>query len=244
MCAAETSCSSPIWSSPSRKAASIRIPCWFMPPAKPSVPWRRPVCASPRGRGTAATRWTWRRRPDTSNRARFEDTFVDLNLDASRASTPARQFSRFGALYLPNTALGAEPSSLDAKDENHHWAGATLAMKNLFGVVAGRHLWMAQETHSTGPASTNSIADLHAALSPRTVRHRRPSWHGRQRSHSGPRRSPWEVLVAGRDPAAVDATCSRIMRIEPSQYRVTCGVASAGDRTSPSGHIRTVETSL
>src|SRR5690242_20042505 len=37
---------------------------------------------------------------------RFEDVFVDLNLDAVTRLRPARQVSRIEKLYLPNTALG------------------------------------------------------------------------------------------------------------------------------------------
>jgi uncharacterized protein (DUF362 family) len=68
---------------------------------------------------------------------KFEDVFIDLNVDDVTRVYPKRQFSRLGKLYLPNTALGADLLVTLPKMKTHHWAGATLAMKNLFGVVPG-----------------------------------------------------------------------------------------------------------
>ncbi len=63
--------------------------------------------------------------------------FVDLNVDdVTRIHLP-RRFSRLGKLYLPNTALRADLLVSLPKMKTHHWVGATLAMKNLFGLVPG-----------------------------------------------------------------------------------------------------------
>ena len=67
----------------------------------------------------------------------FEDHFVDLNLDEVTRVRPAAQFSSIKKLYLPNSALGADLLVSMAKMKTHHWVGATLSMKNLFGVVPG-----------------------------------------------------------------------------------------------------------
>ena len=67
----------------------------------------------------------------------FERSFVDLNLDEVTRVKPSEQVSRIRKLYLPNTALGADLLVSMAKMKTHHWAGATLSMKNLFGVVPG-----------------------------------------------------------------------------------------------------------
>ena len=114
----------------------------------------------------------------------FEDLFVDLNLDDVTRVRPPRQFSRLEKLYLPNTALGADLLVSMPKMKTHHWVGATLSMKNLFGVVPGGvYGWPKNVLHWAG--IDESIADLHAVF-PAPVRHR--GWHrrhGRQRSHSG-----------------------------------------------------------
>ncbi|MGD0868616.1 MAG: DUF362 domain-containing protein [Bryobacteraceae bacterium] len=143
----------------------------------------------------------------------FEDLFVDLNLDdVSRVNRP-RQFSRMKELYLPNTALGADLLVSMPKMKTHHWAGATLSMKNLFGVVPGAvYGWPKNVLHWAG--IEESIADLHA-LFPRqfAIVDGIVGMQG-----NGPIEGVAKkvgVLVAGADPVAVDATCCRIMRIDP-----------------------------
>ena len=66
--------------------------------------------------------------------AKFEETFVDLNRDDVSA---VKQFANEKEIYLPNTALGADLIVSLAKMKTHHWAGVTLSMKNLFGLVPG-----------------------------------------------------------------------------------------------------------
>ena len=147
---------------------------------------------------------------------KFEDWFIDLNLDeVTRVHLP-RQFSRLGKLYLPNTALRAGLLVSMPKMKTHHWVGATLAMKNLFGLVPGGvYGWPKNVLHWAGIAE--SIADLHAVF-PRqfAIVDGIVGMHG-----NGPIQGTAKyagVLVAGSDPVAVDATCCRIMRIDP--YRI------------------------
>jgi uncharacterized protein (DUF362 family) len=157
----------------------------------------------------------------------FEDVFVDLNLDDVTRVRPARQLSRLSALYLPNTVLGADLLVSMPKMKTHHWAGATLAMKNLFGVVPGGiYGWPKNALHWAG--IHESIADLHAAF-PRqfAIVDGIVGMEGNGPIQGTPK--PAGVLVAGRDPGAVDATCCRIMRIEPSKIeylRLTSGGGS------------------
>ena len=144
---------------------------------------------------------------------KFEDLFIDLNVDdVTRVNLP-RQISRLGKLYLPNTALRAGLLVSMPKMKTHHWVGATLAMKNLFGLVpSGIYGWPKNVLHWAGIAE--SIADLHAAF-PRqfAIVDGIVGMHG-----NGPIQGTAKyagVLVAGGDAVAVDATCCRIMRINP-----------------------------
>jgi uncharacterized protein (DUF362 family) len=144
---------------------------------------------------------------------KFEDLFIDLNLDeVTRVHLP-RQISRLGNLYLPHTALRAGLLVSMPKMKTHHWVGATLSMKNLFGLVPGGiYGWPKNVLHWAGIAE--SIADLHAAF-PRqfAIVDGIVGMHG-----NGPIQGTAKyagVLVAGSDPVAVDATCCRIMRINP-----------------------------
>ena len=145
----------------------------------------------------------------------FEDLFTDLNLDDVTRVYPARQFSTLQKLYLPNTALGADLLVSMAKMKTHHWAGATLSMKNLFGVVpSGIYGWPKNVLHWAG--IDESIADLHAAF-PRqfAIVDGIVGMEGNGPIQGVPKHAG--VLVAGRDPVAVDATCCRIMCIDPMQ---------------------------
>jgi uncharacterized protein (DUF362 family) len=146
---------------------------------------------------------------------RFEDLFVDLNLDdVSRVRLP-RAFSNSRELYLPHTALAADLLVSIPKMKTHHWVGATLSMKNFFGLVPGGvYGWPKNVLHWAGIEP--SIADLHAvfrkhfALVDGIV-----GMEGDGPIQGVPKRVG--VLVAGRDLAAVDATCCRIMRIDPTK---------------------------
>jgi uncharacterized protein (DUF362 family) len=160
----------------------------------------------------------------------FEDNFVDLNLDDVTRVRPARQFSRIKKLYLPNSVLGADLLVSMAKMKTHHWAGATLSMKNLFGTVpSGIYGWPKNVLHWAG--IDESIADLHNAY-PRhfAIVDGIVGMEGNGPIQGTPK--PAGVLVAGNDPAAVDATCCRIMKIDPLQIQYLRLVA--GD---PAAHI-------
>jgi uncharacterized protein (DUF362 family) len=147
---------------------------------------------------------------------KFEEIFTDLNIDDVSQVHLLRQVSRIGKLYLPNTALAADLLVSMPKMKTHHWAAATLSMKNLFGTVPGAlYGWPKNVLHWAG--IDESIADL------RTVFPRQfalvdgiVAMEGNGPIQGKPKYAG--VLVAGRDLAAVDATCCRIMRIDP--YRV------------------------
>jgi uncharacterized protein (DUF362 family) len=178
----------------------------------------------------------------------FEDHFVDLNLDEVTRVRPTGQLSRIKKLYLPNSALRADLLVSMAKMKTHHWVGATLSMKNLFGVVPGGiYGWPKNVLHWAG--IDESIADLHAVF-PRhfAIVDGIVGMEGNgpiqgTAKHAG-------VLVAGRDPVAVDATCCRIMRIDPMRIRYLQLASSDGtesriseDRIQQLGEsIRTVST--
>ena len=161
----------------------------------------------------------------------FDDLFTDLNLDDVTRVRPKRQFSRFGKLYLPNTILGADLLVSMPKMKTHHWAGATLSMKNLFGVVPGGvYGWPKNALHWAG--IHESIADLHA-LFPRkfAIVDGIVGMEG-----NGPiqgTQKHMRLLVAGADSVAVDATCCRLMRIDPFQIAYLRLAASA----HPESHI-------
>jgi uncharacterized protein (DUF362 family) len=145
----------------------------------------------------------------------FEDRFVDLNLDDVTHVHPRRLFSRLKKIYLPDSALGADLLVSIAKMKTHHWVGATLSMKNLFGVVPGGvYGWPKNVLHWAG--INECIADLHG-LFPRqfAIVDGIVGMEGNGPIQGVPKKAG--LLVAGSDPVAVDATCCRIMKIDPFQ---------------------------
>jgi uncharacterized protein (DUF362 family) len=78
----------------------------------------------------------------------FDDVFVDLNRDDV---TGVKGFAGRDEFYFPNTVLAADIIVSLAKMKTHHWAGATLSMKNYFGLVPGSiYGWPKNELHYIG----------------------------------------------------------------------------------------------
>jgi uncharacterized protein (DUF362 family) len=143
---------------------------------------------------------------------KFDSLFVDLNRDDV---SPVMNFSDRDRIYLPNTALRADLVVSLAKMKTHHWAGATLSMKNFFGLVPGAvYGWPKNELHQVG--IPESIVEL------TRIFHRSfaivdgiVGMEGNGPIQGTPKQVG--VLVMGRDLPAVDATCCRIMGIDPAK---------------------------
>jgi uncharacterized protein (DUF362 family) len=145
----------------------------------------------------------------------FEDLFVDLNVDEVSKVNLSRPVSRIKSLYLPHTALGADLLVSMPKMKTHHWVGATLSMKNLFGVVPGGvYGWPKNPLHWAG--INESIVDLHN-LFPRqfAIVDGIVGMEGNGPIQGKPK--PMGVIVAGHHLPAVDATCCRLMEIDPAK---------------------------
>jgi uncharacterized protein (DUF362 family) len=155
----------------------------------------------------------------------FEALFQDLNLDEVSAVRLHRPHSALDLLYLPHTVLRCDLLVSLPKMKTHHWVGATLGMKNLFGVVPGGvYGWPKNLLHWAG--IHECIADLYG-LFPRqfVIVDGIVAMEGNGPIQGTPRRSG--VIVAGSDPAAVDATGCRLMQIDPRQIdylRLAAGV--------------------
>jgi len=141
---------------------------------------------------------------------RFESLFVDLNRDDV---TPVERFAHHPRIFLPNTALGVDLIISLAKMKTHHWAGATLSMKNLFGLVPGSvYGWPKNLLHYTGIA--RSVVELNRIFRKTfAIVDGITGMEGNGPIQGTPKHAG--VLVMGRDLAAVDATCCRIMGIDP-----------------------------
>ncbi len=142
--------------------------------------------------------------------------FVDLNLDRVAQVSLATRFTPLGQLWLPRTVLDADLFVSLPKLKTHHWAGVTLSMKNLFGIVPGAiYGWPKNVLHQVG--IPNSIVDINAALSmPRlAIVDGIVGMEGNGPIQGEARAAG--VVVIGDDFPAVDATCARIMGVDPQR---------------------------
>jgi uncharacterized protein (DUF362 family) len=142
--------------------------------------------------------------------------FVDLNLDHVSEAPLTTRFTALGRLWLPQTVLTADLLVSMPKLKTHHWAGVTLSMKNLFGIVPGAvYGWPKNVLHQAG--IPHSIVDINAALTvPRlAIVDGIVGMEGNGPIQGEAREAG--VVVIGDDFAAVDATCARIMGVDPGR---------------------------
>ena len=151
--------------------------------------------------------------------------YVDLNSDDVRATRLLSSFTKLEQLYLPETLYNADLLVSMPKLKTHHWAGVTLSLKNMFGVVPGSvYGWPKNILHWQG--IHNSILDINSSLPVRqfAIVDGIVGMEGNgplqgQAIDSG-------VLIFGEDLVAVDATAARLMKIEPKKIKY---LAEAGE---------------
>lgn len=140
--------------------------------------------------------------------------FVDLNLDRTAKVVLPNDFTGLGSMQLGGTAVGADLLVSVAKLKTHHWVGATLTLKNLFGTVPGSvYGWPKNPLHWAG--IEQSILDIWQALKPGFgIVDGVVGMEG-----DGPIMGtavPMGAIVMGPQLPAVDATAARLMGIRPS----------------------------
>ncbi len=157
---------------------------------------------------------------------KFDNRFVDLNRDRL---SPVREFAGEPVFYFPNTALSADLIVSLPKMKTHHWAGATLAMKNCFGLVPGSvYGWPKNTLHMLG--LTRSIIELNRVFSKNcAIVDGIIGMEGNGPIQGTPKHAG--VLVMGADLRAVDATCCRIMGIDPLRIWYLQESAQLGNAT-------------
>lgn len=147
----------------------------------------------------------------------YEDriAFVDLNQDVTYTVPNAGRRTSLHMLTFPNTLYEVDWIVSMPKLKTHHWAGVTLSMKNLFGVMPGIvYGWPKNVLHVAG--IVQSILDINATLRPHfSIVDGIVGMEGDGPIMGTPRQTG--VLVMGRNLPAVDATCARIMGIDPLQ---------------------------
>jgi len=141
--------------------------------------------------------------------------FVDLNADGVDLVPTRTRASKLKELYLPRSILRADFVVSMPKLKTHHWAGVTLSLKNMFGIVPGScYGWPKNALHWAG--LTRSILDINSTVRPDfAIVDGIVGMEGNGPLQGGPK--PCGVLVLGDDPVAVDATCARVMGLVPER---------------------------
>ena len=143
--------------------------------------------------------------------------FYDLNYITGYELPNVGRQSSMRTLTFPGLFREVDWIVSVAKMKTHHIAGATLSMKNLFGVMPGIYYgWPKNVLHYAG--IENSILDINATLKPHfAIVDGIVGMEGDGPIMGDPKHVG--VLVMGRNLTAVDATCCRIMGIDP--YKVS-----------------------
>ena len=150
--------------------------------------------------------------------------FVDLNYVAGYPVENMGRRTRLPVLTLPVTLREIDWVVSVAKMKTHHWAGVTLSMKNMFGVMPGIFYgWPKNVFHKEG--IEKSILDINETVKPNfTIVDGVVGMEGDGPIMGTPKHAG--VLVMGRNLTAVDATCARIMGIDP--HKISYLAAASG----------------
>jgi uncharacterized protein (DUF362 family) len=141
--------------------------------------------------------------------------FVDLNRDELVRTRLGASYTGLDYLRLPKTVLGSNFIVSMPKVKAHHWSGVTLSMKNMFGVIPGiKYGWPKNILHRKG--IQQSILDvcatvpIHFVIADAVI-----AMEGNGPLNGTPR-PLWTVVLAD-DPVAADASCARLMGLEPDR---------------------------
>jgi len=143
--------------------------------------------------------------------------FVDLNRDELIKIPLESGHTGLNYLWLPRAVVEADVVVSMPKIKTHHWAGVTLSMKNMFGIVPGlKYGWPKNVLHWKG--IHENVLDICATVPIRLViadgilcMEGNGPLHGETRKLG--------VIVMGDDPVAADATMARLMGLRPEKIQ-------------------------
>ena len=150
----------------------------------------------------------------------FGDTkivFTDLNYDEWSTTPNAGRATKLKSFVLPVTLKQVDWIVSMPKLKTHHWAGVTLSMKNLFGALPGMFYgWPKNVLHAAG--IIESIIDINSTLRPNfAIVDGIVGMEGDGPIMGTPKKAG--VIVMGRNLPAVDASCARLMGIDPEKIK-------------------------
>ena len=141
--------------------------------------------------------------------------FADLNRDEFVERPLLATYTDLKHLWLPRTLLASDFIVSMPKAKTHHWSGVSLSMKNMFGVIPGaKYGWPKNILHWKG--IERSILDvcatvpIHFVIADAIV-----AMEGNGPLNGSPR--PLNRIVLADDPVAADASCARLMGLDPEK---------------------------
>ena len=139
--------------------------------------------------------------------------FIDLNYDDVFMIDNTLNTTGLRRLVFPKSLLNTDILVSMPKMKTHHWAGATLTMKNLFGIMPGSvYGWPKNVLHRVG--IQKSIVDINYNMPAQiSIVDGIVGMEGDGPIMGTPVQS--NVLIIGTNSPAVDATATRIMGIDP-----------------------------
>jgi uncharacterized protein (DUF362 family) len=141
--------------------------------------------------------------------------FVDLNRDELVRVPLKANYSGLGELWLPRSVLASNIVVSMPKMKTHHWAGVTLSLKNMFGIVPGmKYGWPKNLLHWSG--IHKSVLDICATVPIHFVIADGITGMEGNGPLQGTTRELGKLVLAD-DPVAADATCARLIGLEPAR---------------------------
>ncbi|QVL32791.1 DUF362 domain-containing protein [Telmatocola sphagniphila] len=144
--------------------------------------------------------------------------FVDINYDEPVKQMNLGRCTGLEYLFLPRTITSADVLISLPKLKMHHWAGVTLSLKNLFGILPGQcYGWPKNELHWRG--IPNSVVDIALTQTPQLAivdgiwgMEGDGPIYGTGRFMG--------ALIMSNDLLALDATCARMIGLPPERAPV------------------------
>lgn len=150
--------------------------------------------------------------------------FRDLNYEDTVWTANRGRASKLPGFHLPRSIAEADLVVSMPKLKTHHWAGLTVSLKNMYGVLPGvMYGWPKNVLHHAGIPET--ICDINASLGKTiAIVDGIVCMEGDGPIMGTPK--PLGLVAIGANPTAVDATCARVMGLEPKRVgylRLTAG---------------------
>src|SRR5213594_2934207 len=144
-------------------------------------------------------------------------TFVDLNRDDLIKTQLQANYSGLGELWLPRSVLDSDFIVSMPKVKTHHWAGVTLSLKNMFGIVPGsRYGWPKNVLHWAG--IHESVLDICATVPPHFVIADGVVGMEGDGPLNGTAKELHTILLSD-DPVAADSALARLLGWEPNAVK-------------------------